>query len=371
MRLTSQPLAWAALNAVCPYYTMYPLDFPLGVLRKRSSSEEWVLDPFCGRGTTNFAARLSRLPSVGFDSSPIAVAIAKAKLLHVSAEAVVAIARVALEEVRDPMEMPEGEFWDWAYCKETLKQLCRLREALLNSCEKPAQVMLRAILLGALHGPINKGELSYFSNQSPRTFAPKPAYAVRFWRSRGLHPPQVDILSIIQRRAIRYLKEQLEVVDGFIVQADSRQPETFGLTPQFSWVITSPPYYGMRTYMPDQWLRAWFLGGPSAVVYQHPPGEMTHSSPEEFVSQLAHMWCNVARVCRPHAKLVCRFGGIHDRKQEPLELLKASLHKTGWRITTIRDAGNALNGKRQAAQFGDRATNTPRSEYDVYAILTD
>ena len=59
MKLTSQPLAWAALNAVCPYYTMYPLDFPLGVLKKRSSSEEWVLDPFCGRGTTNFAARLS------------------------------------------------------------------------------------------------------------------------------------------------------------------------------------------------------------------------------------------------------------------------------------------------------------------------
>lgn len=371
MKLTPQTLALTALNAVCPYYTMYPLDFPLRALRKRSHSEEWVFDPFCGRGTTNFAARLLGLPSVGFDSSPIAVAIAKAKLLHISAETVVETAQVALEERSGSTEMPEGEFWNWAYHKETLKEICRLRKALMNTGDEPAQVMLRAVILGALHGPRNKGVLSYFSNQAPRTFAPKPAYAVRFWRSRGLRPPQVDILSIIQRRVSRYLKEQPEVVDGFIVQADSRRPEVLDSTPQFSWVITSPPYYGMRTYMPDQWLRAWFLGGPSAVVYQQPHGEMTHGSPEEFASQLAQVWRNVTRVCRPHARLVCRFGGIHDRKQEPLELLKTSLHKTGWRITTIRDAGNALNGKRQAAQFGDRDTNTPRSEYDVYAILTD
>src|SRR5687767_1656889 len=56
------------LNGICPYYTMYPLDFPLHVLGKRVTSEEWVLDPFCGRGTTNFAARLLGLPTVGLDT---------------------------------------------------------------------------------------------------------------------------------------------------------------------------------------------------------------------------------------------------------------------------------------------------------------
>ena len=30
-----------------------------------------------------------------------------------------------------------------------------------------------------------------------------------------------------------------------------------------AWVVTSPPYYGLRTYGPDQWLRQWFLGGPA------------------------------------------------------------------------------------------------------------
>jgi len=37
---------------------MFPLDFPLDILRKRALPGDRVLDPFCGRGTTNFAARL-------------------------------------------------------------------------------------------------------------------------------------------------------------------------------------------------------------------------------------------------------------------------------------------------------------------------
>lgn len=47
-----------ALNAICPYYTMLPLGFPIAEL-KRAGGDDAVLDPFCGRGTTLFAARLA------------------------------------------------------------------------------------------------------------------------------------------------------------------------------------------------------------------------------------------------------------------------------------------------------------------------
>jgi hypothetical protein len=358
------------LNTICPYYTMYPLHFPLRLLQKKLQPKEWVLDPFCGRGTTNFAARLLGLPSIGVDSSPIAVAIATAKLIRVSAASVVEAATTVLSEAEEPRDVPKSEFWRWAYHEDTLKQLCCLREALMTNCGAPERIMLRAILLGALHGPMSKRELSYFSNQSPRTFAPKPAYAVRFWRQRGLYPQRVHVLSLIRRKAIHYLETQPDRTEGFIVQADSRLSATFDQLLRFSCIITSPPYYGLRTYIPDQWLRHWFLGGPSEVVYQQPHSQMTHSSPEEFVDQLSHVWRNAAGVCRPQAGLVCRFGGIHERKVEPLDLIKTSFRGTGWRITTIRDAGSALKGKRQAIQFGKRTSKRPRPEYDVYARLT-
>jgi hypothetical protein len=76
------------LNAICPYFTMFPLEFPLQILRRHSKQRERVLDPFCGRGTTNFAARLTGLYSVGIDISPVAQAITAAKLMSTSAEAI-------------------------------------------------------------------------------------------------------------------------------------------------------------------------------------------------------------------------------------------------------------------------------------------
>ena len=59
------PIPTHPLNSVCPYFTMYPLDFPMRVLASESRKNKWVYDPFCGRGTTNLAAQLNRMPSVG------------------------------------------------------------------------------------------------------------------------------------------------------------------------------------------------------------------------------------------------------------------------------------------------------------------
>src|SRR6266850_529225 len=84
------------LNGVCPYYTMFPLDFPLKRLRNARPGE-WVIDPFCGRGSTNYAARLLGLPSVGVDSNPVAAAIAEAKLVATTPEWIVRTCKRILE----------------------------------------------------------------------------------------------------------------------------------------------------------------------------------------------------------------------------------------------------------------------------------
>ena len=72
------------LNAISPYFTMFPLDFALSSLEGRARPGERVLDPFCGRGTSSFAARVLGLDSLGVDVSPVAVAITQAKLVSPS-----------------------------------------------------------------------------------------------------------------------------------------------------------------------------------------------------------------------------------------------------------------------------------------------
>jgi hypothetical protein len=129
-------------------------------------------------------------------------------------------------------------------------------------------------------------------------YAPKPAYATRYWQDRELAPEPLDVLATIERRAKRYYGA-LSTTTGTARLADSRavgalQPET----PEalFDWVITSPPYYGMRTYIPDQWLRNWFVGGPDAVDYTN-RDQVVHSSPRDFVADLRQVWRNAAGVC--------------------------------------------------------------------------
>lgn len=359
-----------ALNAICPYFTMFPLEFPHSVLASRARSGDWVLDPFCGRGTTNFAARLLGLPTIGVDTDLVAVAATEAKLVAPKgkAEAIVRAAREALRG-RSPSERPDGEFWTLAYRREVLDALCRLREWLANKDLTPEQVALRGLILGALHGPLRRdGTSSYFSNQAPRTYAPKPRYAVRFWRDRRLTPPRVDFLRIIAERARRYFGDAPSKVRSATLRGDSREREVIRdacADHRPAWVITSPPYYGLRTYAPDQWLRQWFLGGPAEVSYDV-GSQLTHRSRDAFVMELRAVWRNVAAFTSDDARLVVRFGAINDRPLDPIEVLEASLDRTPWRLIHIDSAGNAAKGRRQAASFSV-ARKPPLPEYDFWA----
>jgi hypothetical protein len=362
------PRASRALNAVCPYFTMFPLDFPLGVLAPHARRGDVVLDPFCGRGTTNYAARVLGLPTIGVDSSRVAVSLTEAKLANTTPMAILACASQILREAPAPVAVPQGEFWQHAYHPKVLRALCQIREALLVRCNTAPRKALRAILMGALHGPQTKSTPSHLSNQCPRTYAPKPRYAVAFWKSRGLVPQEVDVTAVIQRRAERYYSGQ-RTAHGFVIPGDSRRASTFRrVEPRHvRWVVTSPPYFGLRTYIPDQWLRHWFVGGRSEVDYSN-AGQLAHGSPASFAEQLRTVWSNVAAVTTPDARMVVRFGGITDRGADPREILRTSFQESPWKLTTVRSAGSAESGRRQAVHFGT-TRNTPRLEYDAWAQL--
>ena len=191
-----------------------------------------------------------------------------------------------------------------------------------------------------------------YQNQMPRTYAAKPAYAVRFWTNTGLRPEYVDIVELIKRKARHYFTSLPPSVPFRVICGDSRTLDLAAFGLKFSRVVTSPPYFGMRTYVPDQWLRFWFVGGPTTVTYRH-TNQMTHASASDFAEQLASVWTNVSRACLPGAKLVIRFGGIHDRKASPKDIMLTALHraKCELRLLTVRSAGLSSRGKRRADRF--------------------
>lgn len=359
------------LNAICPYFTMFPLDFPLGVLKGHATPDSCVLDPFCGRGTTNFAARLLGFQTIGIDASRVATATTQAKLVSPTPREIIGVAEAVVQRPRKTVEIPKGRFWSLAYDTDVLRNLCLIRDALLrDSIESHVAAALRGIILGALHGPLGRNKCSYFSNQCPRTYSPKPAYAVKFWAQRGLVPPRADFLAVIAERAQRYYGNASPRVTGAAIEGDSRQRSTLdrahNIIGRFDWIVTSPPYYGLRTYQPDQWIRNWFLGGPATVDYTS-EGQLSHSGRDRFVADLREVWANVGTHCNHGATMVIRFGSIRDRLvEDPAGLVSDSLISTDWVKTNVRHASNAARGKRQADTF-QRKRGTPCDEVDVWA----
>jgi hypothetical protein len=325
-----------------------------------------VLDPFCGRGTTLFAARTVGIPSVGIDINPVAVAIAQAKVAKVSAAAVLRLAHRILQD-GPRSAAPQGEFWQLCYETDTLREITTMRAALLN-LHTPTAAMLRAIMLGILHGPRNKGAPSYLSNQMPRTYASKPAYAVKFWKTRALQPVRVHTLDVIARRAARLLEAQPPSPGGKVYLGDSAEILKT-LRPSFDLVVTSPPYYGMRTYLPDQWLRSWFVGGAPEVPYGSVGQIARQPSQEAFVAALANVWRATARRCHPRARLAVRFGALPSVRTDPTRLLLDSLEQaaSGWVVSEVRPAGTSPYQARQAQQFVKAGSAV--DEVDVVAEL--
>jgi len=348
---------------------MFPLEFPLAILAKHKQAR-LVLDPFCGRGTTLYAARHHGIRAVGIDCSPVAVAISKAKLASFSVEKPLTLAKRILE-TGDALDVPEGPFWRLAFHPNTLRDICRLRTGLLQVRDSDSAVLLRAAVLGVLHGPTTKVR-SYLSNQMQRTFSPKPDYAVRFWKERNLKPLYVDVLAALQRKLERIASGEYTVISrGWrdVHSGDSAQASSFHAVPSgVDLVITSPPYYGMRTYVPDQWLRNWFLGGPAHVDYSD-PGDLPSSSPADFAKALGRTWANAVSKRSDDFRLFVRFGVIPSRVVNARRLLLDSLDESGqrWKVISMRNAHTADAGKRQVGQM--RTHTDAVGEFDLHAAL--
>ncbi len=309
-----------ALNAVCPYYTMFPLSFPVSVLGRFEKRKLRVADPFCGRGTTIFAARLKGHQAYGIDSSPIAIAIARAKLAETTDEEVLDLAEKILES-QPKVRLPEGRVLGVGIRCQYAEGMCAFCESACATCAAMLQRCCGRYVLERLHGPLSKSpeRRGYFSNQMPRTFASKPDYSVKFWKERGLKPVATDVMEVIERRVERLELDTLPACRGNsrISAADARLAKGYSHMPsRIDLVITSPPYYGMRTYIADQWLRNWFLGGPSEVPYSE-ECFLSHQSPVAFAESLARVWDRIGERLSSSGKMFVRFGAIPSRKRNP------------------------------------------------------
>jgi hypothetical protein len=310
--------------ALCPYFAMFPESFAAYWINRLTKPSDTVLDPFSGRGTTALTALLSGREAISCDVNDVAICLTKAKTIPPSLSRL----RARISDLRDEFRAARwtaaaaemDEFFHHAYARSTLSQLLFLREK-LNWKISRTDNMIAALILGSLHGEATSSR--YLSNQMPRTISTKPRYSVKFWKSRKLVAPKRDAFAILWHMAdFRYASIPPEG-RSIVLHTDMRNLPTVLDTSKnrvIRCAVTSPPYLNVTSFEEDQWLRLWFLGGPSYPKKGALSRDDRHITGDNYWSFISDMWRSLGAVMGSGSHVVVRIG---SRKLSPIFLKRA------------------------------------------------
>jgi len=362
-------------HALCPYFAMFPPSFACEAIRRTTSEGELVLDPFCGRGTTLLEALLNNREAIAADINPLAALISMAKAQPPTLDMVLSrIDELEMEfgagrdgaRARECQGLPP--FFRHAFAASTLEQILYLRKA-LRWRRRKVDRFIAALVLGHLHGESSRSP-NYLSNHMPHTIALKPAYAVRYWRERGMLPPTRDVFSVLRSRARFRFADGVPPKRGRVVREDVRKCAHHFVAHRgrVAAIITSPPYLDVTNCEEDQWLRLWFLGGPPNPTYGRISRDDRHTSQWRYFQFLQQAWRGIAPLVRRSAHLVCRIGAKKLSQDEVCRRLLASLRGVWPRCRLV--------GRPQVSELRKRQTNVFRPgsvgcryEYDFHFVL--
>ena len=244
-----------------PYYAMFPVDFARWVVETMSSKNGAVLDPFCGRGTAAFVAQVTGRSSLGIDINPVAWVFSSVKT---SPEPNTENLFKRLQDINNSISQSDkkakNEFQKWAWSADVLGFLNASRR-ILDWRENVVDRTVMGFILVHVHAKIGDG----ISNQMQKARAMGPDYAVRWWKERGMRPPEIDPSSYIRNRINwRYSRGIIEQIQpAKIVLGDSTKLLSNYRGGKFDLLFTSPPYFNVTDYRQDSWIRLWMLNeGP-------------------------------------------------------------------------------------------------------------
>jgi hypothetical protein len=359
-------------HSICPYFAMFPESFALKWILKLTKPGDTVLDPFSGRGTTALTALLSGRSAVACDVNDVAFCLTAAKTNPPAINTLKRRIRALAGEFSEAtwasscIELPT--FFHHAFNQKTLAQILYLRSTLAWRTS-PKDSMIAALVLGSLHGE-SKANSPYFSNQMPRTIITKPAYSIKFWRDRNLVAPERNIFEILKSRAIYRYESPRPSGNAVVLNKDMRTlPAYMEKWAPARCVITSPPYLNTTSFEEDQWLRLWFLGGPTSPSRNRLSMDDRYLREDHYWSFIADMWRTLGSVTAEHGHVIIRIGSRTITPKSMKEKLRACAKLSSRNVKLVSSRVTSIK-KRQTDAFRPGTTGC-KVELDCHFQFAD
>jgi DNA modification methylase len=204
---------------------------------------QWVLDPFCGSGTTLLACKQLGINSIGFDVLPTAVFAARVKTADYDAEKLKDASRELLKNkfVKMPVEVPS--LMKRAFSKYALEDIVFFK----SHIERIDDAKMRNFFLLALNNASMK--ISY---------AWKDGAVIKIKKKNT--PPLRFMLKRTVRRFIKDLEKfEKKPCETIVEQCDARK--MILEDDSIDAIITSPPYLNKIEYTKIYEMENFILGG--------------------------------------------------------------------------------------------------------------
>lgn len=339
-----------------PYYAMFPVPFARSVVEAFCPQGGAVADPFCGRGTVPFVAQATGRSAVGCDINPVAWVYAKVKTdPHSNKEDVLARATELLDVIRPEDYLPENEFQEYAWSRNVLGYLNAARRT-LDWKGSSIDRTLMGTLLVHLHAKLGDG----VSNQMRQSKSMAPLYSVKWWKEKGMLPPEIDMIQFLTDKLTwRYAKG---IITPGIGRADIQLADSRTALPadfRADLIFTSPPYCGVTNYRYDNWIRLWLLGeGPCTSQGET---KQRHSNKVEYLKLLTDSFVACSEITKDNALVFVRT----DARQFTC-LATVSAMRQAWPTKTLYFSPAGFSKATQTALFGD--TTSKPGEMDLLML---
>lgn len=255
---------------------------------------------------------------------------------------------------------PPNEFFSEAFSPRVMRFLNSARTT-LNWTQDPTDRTLMALIANYLHGKLAES----LSNQMRQTKSMAPDYAVRWWQSRNMQPPDVDPVDFLEKRVVwRYAKGVSSISEASqMYLGDSRtllHSAVKKTRRRVALALTSPPYSDVTNYVYDQWLRLWLLGGPDRPA-SNGSSEGKYSNHAKYAELLLSVLSSVQSLIEPDGVVYVRT----DARQFTRDATIAAL-RTAFPSWSLWSASRPIHKLSQTGLFGDK-TQKP-GEVDLVTV---
>jgi DNA modification methylase len=233
-----------------PYPAKYIPQIPAEIVRSLSAEGDWVLDPFCGSGTTLVESRLAGRNSLGIDINPLACLVTRVKASPLDDAQLLEAQRVAASAAAasgaDDAPIPAfRNLYHW-FDPPVVRELAAIRALVGAVAEAPVREFLSVAFSSIIVKVSNQESDTRYKAVRKNV---EPGAAARLFRTK---------VKNMARRMGEFRKRASGACEARVVHADAtRFTAEEG---SFALAITSPPYMNSYDYYLYHKLRMLWLG---------------------------------------------------------------------------------------------------------------